>query len=356
MISIRKSGKPGMRSLLTCAVGVVLGAAIVSARAAEPQPVRVGIASTVSDGAILIADRMGYFHDEGLTIKITPFTSGANMVAPLGAGQLDAGGGSAAAGLYNAVARGIKLRIVADKASSLPGYPVNRLVVLKSYVDSGRFKTLADLKGMKIGTNAPGVAAQVTLDAALQRGGLTRADIETTDMPMPDYVPALLNKAIDGAMATEPHGTLAIRDGSAVAVVGDDELIPGHQIANLLYSEDFATKRPDDARKFMRAYLRALRFYNGALKNGRMAGRNADEVIKILTETTPIKDPEIFRIIIPNGVDPNGAINVPSLKLDFDNYKAAGLIKGDVTVEQVVDRSFVDWAVQQLGPYQPSGN
>jgi len=338
---------------LACVMAVVLGAGLAPVQGADSQPVRVGIANVVSDGAIFIADKKGYFRDEGLAVTITPFTSGANMVAPLGAGQLDAGGGSAAAGFYNAVARGIRMRIVADKASSLPGYSVNRLVILKSHVDSGRFKTLADLKGMKIGTNAPGVSAQVTLDEALKRGGLTRADLETTDMPMPDYVPALLNKAIDGAMATEPHGTLAVRNGSAVAIVGDDELIPGHQIANLLYSDDFATKRPDDARKFMKAYIRALRFYNGALKGGRMAGPNADEVIGILTQTSPIKDPNIFRIIIPNGADPNGFINVPSLKLDFDNYRAAGLIKGEVSVEQVVDRSFVDWAVRELGPYKP---
>jgi len=341
-----------MKTFLVCAIVGTLGAGMLSAHGAESQPVRVCIASVISDVAIFIADKKGYFRDEGLTVTITPFTSGANMVAPLGAGQLDAGGGSAAAGFYNAVARGIKMRIVADKASSLPGYPVNRLVVLKSHIDSGRFKTLADLKGMKIGMNAPGVSAQVGLDEALRRGGLTRADIDTTDMPMPDYVPALLNKAVDGAMATEPHGTLAVRNGSAVAVIGDDELIPGHQIANLLYSDDFATKRPDDARKFMKAYLRALRFYNGALKDGHLAGSNADEVIGILTQTTPIKDAGILRIIIPNGSDPNGFINVPSLKIDFDNYRAAGLIKGEVTVEQVIDRSFVDWAVKELGPYK----
>ena len=77
-----------------------------------------------------------------------------------------------------------------------------------------------------------------------------------------------------------------------------------------------------------------------------------DEVIGILTQTTPIKDAGILRIIIPNGSDPNGFINVPSLKIDFDNYRAAGLIKGEVTVEQVIDRSFVDWAVKELGPYK----
>jgi NitT/TauT family transport system substrate-binding protein len=154
-------------------------------------------------------------------------------------------------------------------------------------------------------------------------------------------------------MATEPHGTLSIRNGSAVAIVGDDELVPGHQIANLLYSEDFATKRPDVARRFMKAYLRGVRFYNGALKDGHIAGANADDVIAILTESTRIKNPETFRIIIANGCDPNGYINVPSLKLDFDNYRNAGLIKGEVALEQIVDRSFLDAALRELGPYKP---
>jgi NitT/TauT family transport system substrate-binding protein len=322
-------------------------------QAAANDTVRVGIVNVISDVGIFIAEKKDYFRDEGLNVEITSFASGANMVAPLGAGQLDAGGGSTSAGFYNAVARGIKMRIVADKASSLPGYPVNRLVVLKSHVDGGRFKTLADLKGMKVATNAPGVSAQVTLDVALQRGNLKRSDIETVDMPMPDYVTALKNAAVDAAMATEPHGTLSIRNGSAVAIVGDDELVPGHQIANLLYSEDFATKRPDVARRFMKAYLRGVRFYNGALKDGHIAGANADDVIAILTESTRIKNPETFRIIIANGCDPNGYINVPSLKLDFDNYRNAGLIKGEVALEQIVDRSFLDAALRELGPYKP---
>jgi NitT/TauT family transport system substrate-binding protein len=337
---------------LACVVaGAMLAVPIQPAAANEV--VRVGIANVISDVGIFIADKKGYFRDEGLDVAITGFVSGANMVAPLGAGQLDVGGGSVAAGFYNAVARGIKMRVVADKASSLPGYPVNRLVILKSHIDSGRFKTLADLKGMKIGTYAPGVAAQVTLDVALEKGGLKRSDIDTVDMPMPDYVVALQNKAVDGAMATEPHGSIAIRNGSAVAVVGDDQLIPGHQIANLLYSENFASQHPDEAKRFMKAYVRAIRFYNGAQKDGHLAGPNAEEVIKILTESTPVKNPDTFRFIIPNGCDPNGFINLKTLKLDFDNYKAAGLIKGNVTVEQTVDGSFLEAALKDLGPYKP---
>jgi NitT/TauT family transport system substrate-binding protein len=311
--------------------------------------VKVGVANAISDAGFFIAKEKGYFKDEGLSVEIIPFTSGANMVAPLGSGQLDAGGGSAAAGFYNAYARGIKMKIVADKASSIPGYPVNRLVVRSDLVQSGRFKTLADLKGMKLAMNAPGVAAQVTLDLILKKAGLSRSDIETVNMSMPDYVAALNNKAVDASLATEPFGSLSIRDGKAVAIVGDDEIVPGHQIANLLYSEKFASDRSDDAVRFMKAYLRGLRFYAGALANGRFQGPNASEVIAILMKATPIKDPEIFKAIIPSGVDINGAVNAKTLKLDLDNYKQAGLILGKVDVEDVIDTRFLDAALKDLG-------
>ena len=318
--------------------------------AAQAADVKVGVANAISDAGLFIAKEKGYFQQEGLNVEIISFASGANMVVPLGSGQLDVGGGSAAASFYNAYARGIKMKIVADKASSTPGYPVNRLVVRSDLVKSGRFKTLADLRGMKVAMNAPGVAAQVTLDIILKKGGVTRDQIETINMSMPDYVAALRNKAVDASIATEPFGSLSIRDGEAVAIIGDDEIVPGHQIANLLYSEKFAASSSGDAVRFMKAYLRGLRFYAGALANGRFAGPNAEDVIAILIASTPIKDRDILKAIIPSGVDPDGKINAESLKLDLDNYKAAGLIDGKVEIAEVIDTRFLEQALKELGP------
>ena len=60
-----------------------------------------------------------------------PFASAAKMVVPLGTGDLDVGGGTVAAGLYNAVARGINIKIVADKGSIAQGYEYSTLLVRK---------------------------------------------------------------------------------------------------------------------------------------------------------------------------------------------------------------------------------
>jgi NitT/TauT family transport system substrate-binding protein len=286
-------------------------------------------------------------------VDIVHFRSGADVVAPLGSGQLDVGTGSPSAGLYNAVARGIKLKIVADKGSSQPGFPANQVLVRKDLVESGRYKTLADLKGMRIALSGPGVSNQVTLNDTLKSVGLTLADVTTIDMPFSSHIPALQNKAVDAAVPTEPTISLAIRRGLAVSVMGDDKILPGHQTSTLLYSENFATKRTDEARKFMRAYLRGVRFYIGALRNGHLEGPHADEIIDILTKVTPVKDPAVFRAVSSSGCSPDGRVNIDSLKHDLAFYREHGYIKGNVSVDQVVDYSFVDWAVKELGPYRP---
>jgi NitT/TauT family transport system substrate-binding protein len=102
----------------------------------------------------------------------------------------------------------------------------------------------------------------------------------------------------------------------------------------------------------MRAYLRAVRFYNDALKDGRMIGPNADEVIAILAQATPIKDPAIYKSITPTGINPDGKVNTESLAADLAFYKEQGLVEADVKIGEIVDHSIIENALQQLGHYR----
>jgi len=341
---------------MTARTGFVLGfAAFVLAaapvvRAAEPVTVNVGIVNSISDGLIFIAEKKGYLREAGIAIKTVAFPSAANMVAPLSAGDLDVGAGAPAAGLYNAVARGIPLKIVADKASSQPGYSVNKMLVRKDLVESGRYKTLADLKGMKVALNGAGNTNVATLAYALRQAGLKYDDVSTVTLGFPEHVTALGNKAVDATFTTEPSATVAVRDGYGVVEADDSTIDPGHQVAVILYGQVFADTKTDVARRFMTAYLRAIRYYHGALANGHLAGPNAEDVIKILVESTPIKDPEVFRAITPNGVDPDGRVNRKSLQQDLDLWQSMGLINGAVDMNDVVDPSFIEAALKEVGP------
>jgi NitT/TauT family transport system substrate-binding protein len=334
---------------------IAFAAWVLVAPATQPvaQPITVGVTGTMSDAPIYIAAKKGYFSDEGLDVNVTIFRSAADMVAPLGTGRIEAGAGSASAALYNAVARGIRIKIVADKASSPPGYGATKILVRKDHVEAGRYRTPGDLKGMRVAMNAPGVSNTVTLNALLKSVGLKYTDVETVNMPLPYHVTALHNKAVDAAASVEPTAAIAVRNGDAVAVKSDDEILPNHQIAVLIYAEDFAQRRTEDGKRFMRAYLRAVRFYNGALHNGSFDGPNAEELIAILSSTTPIKDRDIYKAVTPTGINPDGKVNAASLAFDLAFYASQRLIVGEVELGGLIDASFVESALKALGPYRP---
>ena len=288
MTKKKGTGVNARRSI--CLLAFALPLLAGSAFAAEMDKVNVGIVNAFSDAVLFIAQDKGYFRDENLDVTLTPFKSGSEMVAPLGTGQLDAGGGSPSAGLYNAAARGINIKIVADKASSPPGYGNTKLLVRKDLVDSGRYKSLKDLQGMTVAVDGPGVSNTAILNDVLTSVGLKYSDVKTVALAIPAQVVALQNKAIDAGLGVEPAATAAVQAGYADAILRDDQIAPNHEVACILYSDDFAKKRPDVAERFMRAYLRAVRFYNGALKDGHLAGPNADAVIAIIAANTPFKD------------------------------------------------------------------
>src|ERR1700722_16248721 len=113
-----ESGLISRRSVLAGAAATA--GALISSRpvgAQSASTVTVGFLGTSSDVPLLVADKLGYFKDAGITAKFTIFDGASRMVAPLGTEQLDVGGGSPSVGLYNAISSNIDLRMVADKAS-----------------------------------------------------------------------------------------------------------------------------------------------------------------------------------------------------------------------------------------------
>jgi NitT/TauT family transport system substrate-binding protein len=338
--------------LVSC---VTLDAVCLPAAAADQ--VKIGISRTLSDAGYYIADAMGFFREDGLDVSITGFNSAAQMIAPLGTGELDVGGGTVSAGFYNAVGRGILMKIVADQASIKPGYGYSSLMVRKDHVDSGRYKTFADLKGMKVAIGAPGTGTASALNEALKKGGLKYGDVDVVYIGFPEHLPTYKNKGIDASITNEPTMTRAIEDGVAVRVAGNDVTYPDQQTAVTFFSDHLIRNRRDAAERFMRAYLRGVRMYNDALKDGHLAGPKANEVIAILVKYTAIKDESMFRRMVPSYCNPDGEVNVASLRKDLDFFRELGLIeKKGVSVDGVVDASFAKAAVAKLGPYRAPAN
>ena len=337
------------RSALS-AIGAAV--AVPSIARAQTAAVTVGITHSTADVPFYLAEKLGYFREAGISVTFEAFDGAPKMIPPLGVGQLDVGSGAPSAGLYNGVARGISLRMVADKGSPRRGYGYSPLMVRKSLVTGGQYRAVKDLKGLKIGEIAPGGASSATLAKLLATGGLGYGDVQHVFLGFPDHVAAIANGSIDASLANEPYATIMERQGSAVRIMGNDKWYPDQQIAVLIYGHSMLGERRDVGVRFMRAWIRAVRYYNEALANGHVAGKNAGVVLDTLVEYTDIKDRSDYTNMIASSVNPDGKLNVPSLNDDLEFFKSQNLISSPVTVSAAIDTEFQTTAVRALGPYR----
>src|SRR5580700_10917369 len=340
--------KQKVRQLLVAALAMT---AISFGTRANAQELTVGTIGASSDAPFFVADAKGYFAEQGLKVKFVRFDSAAKMIPSLGSGEVNVGSGATSAGLYNAVKRGIGIKIVADKARNAKGYGFAAILVRTDLIDSGKVKSLKDFKGLKVAMSANGNSENAFMSYALTQNGLTYGDIDPVFLGFPEHIPAFANKAIDASLTVEPTVSKLLSLGSAKKLVGADDVFPDYQTAVVFYSPKFAQDQPDNAKKFMVALVKAMRFYNDSLKDGHIAGPNADQVIKILTEYSFIKDPAVHRDIVSQAVDPDGQLDMSSLQMFWQFFKDSKQIDGSVKVEDVVDLSYVHEASQKLGPY-----
>jgi len=316
--------------------------------ATELLEVPVGISPVMSSAAMFIAKERGYFREEGIDVVINPFkASGAKMVPFLATGQLFVAGGNVNAGMYNAIAQDIPIKIVSDKGTVSPGHGYLALIVRKDHLDSGRYRDLKDLKGMTLAVTAKGVSQQIVIEKYLHKAGLISKDIKLVTLAYSDMNIALANKSIDATVQIEPFVAAAIKHDFAVRVAGNDEIYPNQQSAVIYYSPIFMKQHPKQAQGFMNAYVRGLRDYNDAFEKG----KGKQDIIRILTQSTRIKDVSIYQAVVPVGLSPDGLVNIQSLKADAQWYYQQGYLKVMPDVDTIVDLGYARTAAKKLGRY-----
>jgi len=311
--------------------------------------VPIGIAPTMSSVGVFIAKEKGYFAEQGIKPVINPFkASGAKMVPFLASGQLYVAGGNINAGMYNAVAHDIPIKIVADKGTVSPNHGYLALIVRKDHIESGRYKSYKDLKGMTMAVTAKGVSQEIVTEMYLQKVGLSLKDIKLITLGYSDINIAMANKSIDASIQIEPFVAAAVKNDFAVRVAGDDEIYPNQQSAVIFMSPIFMEKHPKEAQGWVTAYIKGLRDYNDAYEKG----KSKDEIINILTKYTRIKDASVYEKAYPVGLHPEGDLNVAGLKNDAKWFYEHGYVKKLPEIDKIVDLSLVKKAREILGPYK----
>jgi NitT/TauT family transport system substrate-binding protein len=314
-----------------------------------PAPVTVkvgGATGSMSSAGYFVALHKGYFKEANIVNEWVDLQSHTQLLPPLATGEIDVGSMGPSAALFNALTRGVKLRIVADQNTAYPGRSSIAVLVRKDLIESGQFKTPADLKGRTFALVTRHGTMELDFHKVLRMGRLAPDDVKLVVMPFPQMNAGFATKTIDAAISLEPLVNAAVTQGFAVRWKGLDEITPNRQNGFLAMSEAFASKT-DVARAWIVAYVRGLRDYNDATvkKMGR------EDVVRALIANTPVKDPAMYERMVLPGIDPNGEVRAQYTREAYEELKAAGVVKGDVDLDKVIDLSFVRYAQEVLGPY-----
>lgn len=325
---------------------LVFAAAVLLAGGAEkPAPalekVLIGDNATLSSAGFYIAKEKGYFAAQGIDAEIQLVKGSATDIVPLlTAGKLDVGSCALTAGFYNAAAQGAKLKAVADKGHSVPVNFMSVLVSQKLY--PGKL-TRENLKGKSF-AYGKGYPQEIAVDAFLKKYGLTLDDIEQFNGAAPTINAALASGAVFGAVQIEPFLSLAVSSGMAVEIIGLGELTPRQQGGVVIFSETFARERRPAAVRFMAAYLKGCRDADAYISGK----ADKKELFEIFKKYIPMDDYERFaRMRLPE-LDPDGKMNMASVKQSAKWYQEMGYLKTIPDLAALFDATIARDAVKLL--------
>jgi NitT/TauT family transport system substrate-binding protein len=307
----------------------------MSAHAAEV--VKTGDLPVISSAALYVAMDKGFFAERGISVETERFASGAKMIAPLSTGQLDVATGSPSAGLYNAVAGGMDFRIVADKGQIRPKHSfTGGIIVRKDLLDSGKVKSVKDLKGMKIANGAKGIVLDYLLAKVLESEGVAFDAVDVVYLAYPDIVKALASRAVDAAVLPEPWIVQAERQNVGKSFILSEQVpsIATFQIGLIMYSGKFIKERPKVARDFMQAYVKGVKYYNER-------GLRDHEVATIVSKHTSVPV-DTIKATIPHYADPAARPRTQDIATLQDWFHQMGWVKTKVPVDKLVDLSFLE--------------
>ena len=316
---------------------------------ADETKLNVGVLKLTSSAPIFIGLEKGFFKDEGLNIELQWFEAAQPIAVAMASNKVEVGATGITAGLFNMVAGGQKLLIVADKGRESKGDSSSAVLVNTEKWNNG-VKTVKDLKGKKIGITQIGSTFHYMIGRLLEANGLTLKDVELVPLSKISALMAgLQSQQVDAVILNEPNITKVLKDGygKLVIQVGD---VMEYQTSAIFFSPDFAKNNRGNAVKFLKGYIKATRYYYDAAltkKDGKsVPGKNYDDVIGIIAKYTgtPFED-------IKNGLpymDRDGRLLEKDIQTQIDWYVANQMIEKKISSTEVIDSTLWEAALQQL--------
>lgn len=308
----------------------------------------VGILKLTSSAPLFIGIEKGFFKEQGLDLDIQWFDAAHPIAVATASNKIDVGATGITASLFNMVAGGQQLSIVADKGREQKGYSSSAVMVRTELWNQG-IRKIEDLKGKRIGITQTGSTYHYMIGRLLEEKGLQLTDVELVPLAKLSAVMASLQSGqIDAAILNEPNLSKVVSEGYGKVVVQVGDVID-YQTSGIFFSPNLM-KDKETGIRFMKAYIKSSRYYHDAvlqLRDGKtVPGANYDEVIGIIAKYTgaPVAD---IKLGLPY-MDRDGKLLSRDIQTQAEWYSKHKMIEKPVDPAKVANTSLWEEAVRQL--------
>jgi NitT/TauT family transport system substrate-binding protein len=326
-----------------CAAALI-GIAPHDAAQADPIKIRLSYVVPISNLAPMLLEKkdLARHLDKSYQLEVTRFAGTPPMVTALAAGELDIANlayPTLPIAIQNA---GIgDLRVISDDfQDGNPGYYSNEFMVRAD----GPIKSIADLKGHVVATNAAGSGVDISMRAMLRKSGLeANRDYTVVEAPFPtmramlterkvDLIPAVLPFSLDPELLKLAHTLFTSADAVGIS-----------QFTLWSARKSFIDKNRPALVDFMEDAVRIMRWY--------LDPANRQQVMEICARVTKQPNPERFAWAYTTKDyyrDRDLKPNLAALQRNVDLTRDLGFVKASFDVNTFSDLSVVEEAAKRL--------
>jgi NitT/TauT family transport system substrate-binding protein len=251
--------------------GAAAAAVAAPALRAQPKLEKSKLAIAVGGKAafyylpLTISEQLGYFKAEGLDVEISDFAGGARSLQALVGGSADV-----VAGAYeHTINMQSKSQFIQSFVLMGRAPQIAMGVSTKAFPN---YRSIADLRGKKIGVSAPGSSTNMVANLVLSRAGLKASDVSFVGVgTSAGALAALRSGQIDAMSNTDPVMTMLEQKGEVKIISdtrtlkGTNEVFGGPMPAACFYTHgEFVQKNPNTCQALANAIVHGLKWLQTA--------------------------------------------------------------------------------------------
>jgi len=251
-----------MSSIRATAAVAALAAALFAVFIAAPSvaqdkslmPLRIGTLKIAAQTDVWVAQQRGIYAKNGIDAKISMFNTGAESIPALQGGSIDVLLSIPGIGMM-AMERGIDLAAIFQDEIAHKVPPDSASVQV---LETSPIKTLADLRGKKIGVGGLNNQNTVAVKMLLDKAGVEPGAVSFAEIPFPAMINALKAGHVDAVVPVDPFTTQLRLSGGRVLAWNYVEAIPEQPLGVWFTKSAIIKSNPQAIEAFIKSMKEAI--------------------------------------------------------------------------------------------------